>query len=166
MKDSELANRKKFVEESKNTIDGIKSSMDSPAVKKKLEEDKRKTKRDTYEQVNTQITDAISRENDDFIADNKQVKKQLIKDQEQNLELLDQAVGRLGKYGEEINSEVKYQNKLIDNLGNEVDQASDKMSAVQAQLSKLLKTKDSCQIWTVVILAVILIILVALVIWV
>lgn len=33
------------------------------------------------------------------------------------------------------------------------------MNVVMASLSKLLKTKDGCQIWTIVILAVVLIIL-------
>ena len=38
----------------------------------------------------------------------------------------------------------------------DIEQASDKMNTVQAALEKLLKTKDGCQIWTVVILAGIL----------
>jgi hypothetical protein len=40
-----------------------------------------------------------------------------------------------------------------------LDEAGEKMNFVMAKLSKLLKTKDGCQIWTIVILAVILVIL-------
>lgn len=48
---------------------------------------------------------------------------------------------------------------MLDSLGNDLDSAGNKMNVVQAQLSKLLQTKDGCQIWTVVILALILVIL-------
>ena len=65
-----------------------------------------------------------------------------------------------------IGTEIKEQDKMLTKLGDDMDDAGNKMNFVQAQLSKLLKTKDGCQIWTIVILAIILIILVCLVIWV
>ena len=48
---------------------------------------------------------------------------------------------------------------LLDHLDKEVDGASSAMGFVQAKLAKLLKTKDGCQIWTIVILTVTLIII-------
>jgi hypothetical protein len=48
---------------------------------------------------------------------------------------------------------------MLDNLSGDMDTATNKINVVQAQLGKLLQTKDGCQIWTVVILALILIIL-------
>lgn len=54
------------------------------------------------------------------------------------------------------------QNRLLDDLGGDIDDAGEKMNFVMGRLSKLLKTKDSCQIWSIVILALILIILVGL----
>lgn len=48
---------------------------------------------------------------------------------------------------------------MIDALETDLDDAGNKMNVVMASLSKLLKTKDGCQIWTIVILALILIIL-------
>ncbi len=79
--------------------------------------------------------------------------------QDKNLDSLGQAVDRLGEIGRTINEEVKEQGVLLDKLGNEVDDASGRMNTVQAALEKLLKTKDGCQIWTIVILALILILL-------
>jgi t-SNARE complex subunit (syntaxin) len=64
-----------------------------------------------------------------------------------------------------INTEIKEQEVLIGGLEKDVDTANEKMNVVLAALSKLLKTKDSCQLWTIVILGLILILLVALVIW-
>lgn len=54
---------------------------------------------------------------------------------------------------------------MLDELGNEIETASTRMEAVQEILGKLLRTKDGCQIWTIVILSLVLVLLVALVIW-
>jgi hypothetical protein len=48
---------------------------------------------------------------------------------------------------------------MLNNLENDIDDAGNKMNFVMAKLSKLLKTKDGCQLWTIIILALILIIL-------
>jgi hypothetical protein len=139
--------------------------MDSSNVRKKIEEDERRVKNQAFNDANDAMANQLNQENDRFISDQKQVTKKLIQDQDTSLEHLGQAVGRLEQYGREINTEIKVQGKLLDALGNEIDTASDKMNTVQAALSKLLKTKDTCQIWTIVILALVLILLVALVIW-
>ena len=73
---------------------------------------------------------------------------------------------RLDNLAHTIGSEIKEQGQMLNKLDEDMDDAGNKMNFVQAQLSKLLKTKDGCQIWTIVILAIILIILVCLVIWV
>jgi len=84
---------------------------------------------------------------------------QLFSSQDASLESLGVAVDRLGQIGKDIHEEVAEQNVLLDSLGNEVDDAGNKMNVVTASLSKLLKTKDGCQIWTIVILTFILILL-------
>jgi hypothetical protein len=55
---------------------------------------------------------------------------------------------------------------MLDELDKEMEDASSNMASVQEALGKLLNTKDGCQIWTIVVLALILIALVAMVIWV
>lgn len=139
--------------------------MDSSTVRKKIEEDTRRAKRESLDEVSNAMNQQLNQENERFIKDQKQVTRKLIQDQDQDLEKLGHAVGRLEQVGREINLEVKTQGKLLDALGNEIDTAGEKMNSVQAALSKLLKTKDTCQIWTIVILALVLILLVALVIW-
>lgn len=165
IKDNELQNRKRFVEDSQKSVSAVKASMDSSAVRKKIEEDTRRVKREAFDEVHNARSQQLNQENDRFISDQKQVTRKLIQDQDQDLEKLGHAVGRLEQVGREINLEIKTQGKLLDALGNEIDVAGEKMNSVQAALSKLLKTKDTCQIWTIVILALVLILLVALVIW-
>lgn len=130
----------------------MKASLDSPAVRKRLEEDERSGGADFS-------TNPMARGNADFVQNQQQQTKRMIEQQDASLESLGVAVDRLGAIGKDIHDEVKEQNSLLDSLGNEVDDAGNKMNVVTASLSKLLKTKDGCQIWTIVILTFILLLL-------
>lgn len=133
--------------------------MESPAVRKKLEDDENRSKRQAQEDAATSIRADIERSNDQFIGGQKQQLKSTVDNQDVLLGQLGESVERLGKMGEAVNTELKEQSRLLDSLDQEMGDASEKMNFVQAKLSKLLKTKDGCQIWTVVILTVILVIL-------
>ena len=109
---------------------------------------------------------SIDRENNRFIADQRQLTKQTIQHQDVQLDHLGKAVDRLGQMGTDIHTELKEQNVMLDRLETDMGDAGEKMNVVMEGLSKLLKTKDGCQIWSIVVLAVILVIMVALVIWV
>jgi hypothetical protein len=89
----------------------------------------------------------------------------MLGEQDEALESLGDAVDRLGRIGQEVGEELKEQNIMLDGLDDDLDSAGNRMGVVQAQLSKLLKTKDGCVIWTIVILCLILALLIALVIW-
>lgn len=129
----------------------MKANLDSPAVRKRLEEDERSGADFS--------TNPMARGNEDFVQNQQQQSKRMIEQQDASLESLGVAVDRLGAIGKDIHDEVKEQNSLLDSLGNEVDDAGNKMNVVTASLSKLLQTKDGCQIWTIVILTFILILL-------
>jgi t-SNARE complex subunit (syntaxin) len=130
-----------------------------------MEEDDRKNKSSAAYDINPEPNNALVRENNDFIGHQKGRQMEMIATQDQNLEHLGAAVDRLGQIGRDINTEVKEQQVLLDKLGDEIDENQTKLDVVQAALSKLLGTKDGCQIWTIVILGLVLILLVALVIW-
>ena len=67
--------------------------------------------------------------------------------------------------GRTINMELREQNQMLDELEDDLDEAGNKMNFVMAKLSKLLKTKDGCLIWTIILLTLLLCILIALTIW-
>ena len=163
--DNELNQRKKFVNDMQRSIDEIKNAMDNDRVRRKIEDDEIRSKA----AQNDQALGAISSrqiDNTTFVNDQRNRTQQMISQQDQNIGTLETAVDRLHIAGTTINEELKLQNKLLDDLENDMDDAGNKMSFVQAKLSKLLKTKDGCQIWTIVALGVILVVLVALVIFV
>ena len=108
----------------------------------------------------------IEKENTKFVKNQQQITKENIENQDIQLGQLDIAVDRLHVIAKVVEEETRVQNIMLDDLGRDLDDAGNKMGIVMGSLSKLLQTKDGCQIWTIVILAVILIILVALIIWV
>lgn len=165
LKDSDVAARRQFVNEMQNIVSEIKAGMDSPAVRRKLDADDAKTRRSGNYEVHNAMQRAIDEDNDRFVGNQHKQSRQMISQQDESLEQLGSAVDRLHMAGKEINREVKEQNIMLDELGNEIDSAGGRMQQVQDALGKLLKTKDGCQIWTIVILTLVLLILVALVIW-
>lgn len=83
----------------------------------------------------------------------------LLEQQDAHLEALDTAVLRLGNMAGTINEELKIQNQMLSTLDSDIDASQTKMNVVTATLAKYLKTNDSCQIWTVLGLSLILIFL-------
>ena len=61
--------------------------------------------------------------------------------------------------GKDINIELKEQNVMLDAVEKDIDKEGEKMEDLLAGLTKLLKSKDGCQIGTIVALVVVLIIL-------
>ena len=150
----------------------VKVGMESSGVRRKIEDDLNKTRSKGYDETSNALnsnntkSNQIDKDNTRFIADQQTITKQSIIQQDDQLHNLGLAVDHLTVIGTDINQEIKEQNVMLGSLETDLDDAGNKMGVVMASLSKLLKTKDGCQIWTIVILAVILIILIALIIWV
>lgn len=161
--DAELQTRQKYVSDSAVISTRIKEGMDSDVVKQKVKDDEARFA--AREAVEDKDSTPIQRENSRFIKNQLQETRYMLGEQDEALENLGDAVDRLGRIGTEVNEELKEQNIMLDGLDDDLDAAGNRMNVVQAQLSKLLKTKDGCVIWTVVILTLILALLVALVIW-
>ena len=143
--------------------------MESVNTRKKMESDEIKNKNNIVNDSHAALVKgaemAIEKDNDRFINNQKQQTLEMINRQDESLDHLGQAVDRLGHISRSVNEELKEQNVMLDHLEKDMTVASSNMDQVQKMLGKLLKTKDGCQIWTIVILAIILIVLVALVIW-
>ena len=60
----------------------------------------------------------------------------------------------------EIQDELEVQNRMLNEVDRDMDEASDAMGMMMGKLGKLLKTKDNCQIWSVIILTLTLIALI------
>lgn len=85
--------------------------------------------------------------------------KGMIAQQDSQLEQLGSAVERLGDMAGSINDELKEQNRMLEQLDEDLDDAGNKMNTVMTTLAKSLRTKDSCELYTVIILILITIFL-------
>ena len=101
--------------------------------------------------------------NTDFIYDQQANAQMMMRQQDETLEDLDSAVDRVGNIAITINEELGTQNKMLDELATDLDDAEEKLGVVMGKLGKLLKTKDGCQLWTIVSLTLVLVVLCALV---
>jgi len=159
--DVELSQRKQFVDSMTKEINVVKTGMDAPEIRRKLEDDENRAKKNTSDESTGAMT-GMQKDNERFVRGQQQMTQEMISQQDVALDSLGNAVDRLEGMGRSINTELKEQNRLLDDLDQDIDQAAEKMNFVMGKLAKLLKTKDGCQIWTIVILAVILVVLVGL----
>lgn len=137
----------------------VKNYIESPAVRRKMEDDEMQSKRAAESASSAPVGNSMEASNREFIDRHQQQTKQQIAQQDESLQMLSQSADRLHHVATEVNLELRTQNRMLDELETDLDVQQGKMAFVQDKLSKLLKTKDGCQIWTVVILTVILIIL-------
>jgi Syntaxin 6, N-terminal len=166
IKEGELEARKAFINETLKTLKAVKTGVESEAVKRKLDEDDSKARRDGMDETYAALAANVERNNSKFVEDQQLYAKEMINIQDEALEALGQGVDRLNDMGTAINVELKEQDKMLGGLGSEMEEAEGKMNMVNHYLNKLLKTKDGCQYGTILVLAIILVVLVAVVIWV
>ncbi|GMH57573.1 hypothetical protein TrST_g3973 [Triparma strigata] len=155
--DSELEKRRHFVTSISSKLYNLKSSTTSEQVTQKVKADEIAHTRS--QAGNLGASTKSERENTDFIINQKASATIMMRQQDEALEDLDGAVDRVGNMAEAINVELGVQNKMIDELGEDLDEAEARMGMVMGKLSKLLKTKDGCQLWTIITLTLVLLVL-------
>ena len=84
------------------------------------------------------------------------VAMELIGKQDVQLGHLGHAVSQLGTMAGSINEELRQQNDMLTEMDHDLEAAGDRMSNVMMQLSKLMKTKDRCQLYSILMLICIL----------
>jgi len=79
--------------------------------------------------------------------------------QETELGVLSGALDRLGVMGKVMNEEMKAQGRELDAFTNEVESASDRMTAATATMKKMLKKNDRGKFCAILVLSLVLILL-------
>lgn len=78
-------------------------------------------------------------------------------EQDSQLDVISSTVGRLKEIGHEINSELKVQDKLIDDISEQTDSAAGQMRNSMKALTKLAKDSDNGKLCVIFVLTLILI---------
>lgn len=136
----------------------VKAGLDSIPVRTRLE-DLEKSSGLSGTKSMEMSTNPMQKDNSSFIQSQQKQTQQLVQQQDASIDTLAGAVDRLHVIGTQIQEEVKEQADLLEKTDQEMDYASEKMAGVQGQLARLLQSKDSCQIWTIVFLTFTLVIL-------
>ncbi len=160
----ELGERKVFVDDMTYMVTEVKKGMETQSVRQKLMKDETEARMAKQRSMPTASLPKDA-SNESFIRNQRQQTHQIIDQQDVALTDLGASVDRLGDMGRGINEELREQNRMLDELDDDLDEAGNKMNFVMAKLAKLLATKDGCMLWTIIILTLLLVVLVALTIW-
>lgn len=162
--DSQLFDRKSLVETSRSRIQHAKNEMNSEKVKKKtLVDERQKAIKRSGDGLLGAKTD-MERQNTDFILDSQAQSSLLMQEQDETLDELGNAVTRVGEMAEQINEEIGHQNKMLEELDQDMTNAEEELGLVMGKMAKFLGTKDRWQlriIFTLTLIMVILFFLVA-----
>ena len=163
MTDQELYQRQSFVNTSADRIQRAKQESQSEAVKAKMLSDERaKTLRRAG---NLGASNPLQQENTDFIVDSQARTSLLMQHQDETLDVLDEAVTRVGQMADSIHEEIGQQGKMIDELTTDLENVEEELGLVMGKLAKFLQTKDRWQLGTILILTLIVLVLFMLVLY-
>lgn len=169
--DREVGSRKEFVRSSRTIVREIQDSVGGRQAKAKIDSDKRQAlgtgtgagsaaSRAAHEEKQA----AISRDNQDFLDSQHQDQMQVIRRQDEDLTLLSESAKRLGETAKTINTELQDQEKMLQELDEDIDRETEKLNFVMKRMGRLLKTSDNKQLCLIIGLFVLSVVLVFLVI--
>lgn len=157
--EDELGTRVSFVTEALSQISQVKQAMNSETVKNKIAADERALAIRRAGGANLNGQSEKEKENTAFLVDNSTQAQLMMRQQDETLDDLDDAVLRVGTMADNIHLEIESQNKLLDNLDDDLQDAEERLGLVMGRLGQLLKTQNKCQLGTILTLVVVAIVL-------
>lgn len=103
------------------------------------------------------VDQAAHADNSRFISEQQQQQQMVMQQQDTQLDVISSSVSRLKEMGQEINTELKHQDKMLDEIGERTDTTRLQMSAAMKGLTKLAKDSDKGKMCVILVLTLILI---------
>eukprot|EP00520_Triparma_pacifica_P003332 CAMPEP_0118658264 /NCGR_PEP_ID=MMETSP0785-20121206/14475_1 /TAXON_ID=91992 /ORGANISM="Bolidomonas pacifica, Strain CCMP 1866" /LENGTH=113 /DNA_ID=CAMNT_0006551269 /DNA_START=49 /DNA_END=387 /DNA_ORIENTATION=+ len=97
-----------------------------------------------YRRVSTYEDEYDNYNDDDDIMDAVRSQQQMLQEQDESLDILGAGAARLGQISLEISSELKTQNKMLDGMGDELDNAELNLAVVTKKTQELIKKSGGC----------------------
>ncbi|XP_028407811.1 syntaxin-6-like [Dendronephthya gigantea] len=163
----EIESRKNFVKQTKQNLDEVKASVNSPAAQAKVQSSNRQalvgsSSKSTSNKY-SRLDQEIERSNQDFIEDQSQQQQLIMESQDDQIQLVGHSVGVLKNMSQRIGDELDEQNVLLDDLGHEVDMTDSRLQQTLQKIEKVLKlADDKKQTYVLIGLIVILVVIVVL----
>jgi len=159
----EIEARKQFVIKTTEQVKKIKAHIASPDVTKKLEASKRGALLQGGAQSRyAKLEDQMKKDNDNFIGDQGQQQKMIMREQDTQLDEVGATIGVLKHMGVAISDELDDQAELMDEFEDEMDNTQARLERTLKRLDKTLNiTKDKKQSCCICLLVLVLIILIS-----
>lgn len=157
--DAQLFERQSLVSTSRERIGKAKDEINSESVRLKLLEDERN------KAVRRSGDGLLGARNDDerrntaFVLDSQAQTSLLMEQQDETLDELGEAVVRVGEMAEGISEEIQQQNRMLDELDDDLANVEEELGMVMGKLAKFLKTKDPWQLRTIFMLILIIVVM-------
>lgn len=167
--DDDLKNRKSYVKHTQDRLREIHTAMRSQRTRDKVGADKRAalTAASSTHALNNQSNkNGGTNANTDFMQQNMDEQKEIRGQQDEILDNMSAGVDTLGNMAKTLNTQLDEEAQLLAQFELEMEEAQAKMNVVLRSMAKLLKTKNTCQLWLIVFLIVTIGILSIFVFWV
>ncbi|XP_052790798.1 syntaxin-6-like [Mya arenaria] len=168
IEESELRERRDFIERTKNAVKEMKSQMTAPQNRPTEETNVRQTllnpnssakAYDKYARLDMEA----ERSHQSFIDDTSQHQQLIIKGQDEQLDMIGSSVGVLKNMSHQIGNELEEQNRMLDDFGHEMDVTESRMDNVMKKMAKVLHmSSDKRQCCAIGVLLLILLIVIIL----
>jgi len=166
---TELAERKKFVQEVQSGIRKIKEEVENPKIVRKLQQDNREAlfalpnSKKSDQRPKTQrekLEEAIIEDNENFIKQEQMRIERLQEEEDEQLDYLSAGVTKLNEMSITIGDELDDQNQLLDDFQGEVEKTSNRISAGIKKISELIdQSSNRTSMMIIIALVVVLIFL-------
>jgi len=155
--DNELNSRRKFVNDMKAKIQNIEETLNSLRTKKKIEKDERESLMgpSNGRRMTTGMERERRQDSSDFIDDRKNQSQALVVKQDEVLDDMSHALGRLGDVASVINTELKDQNQILGQMDNEMDESLGSMGMVMGKINRILVKSDKGRICCIIFLIIV-----------
>jgi len=165
--DSELNGRKKFVNDMKAKVQTIDETLNSQRTKKKIEKDDRENLLGATNgrRTTTGLDRERKQDTNDYIEDRRNQTQALVGKQDEVLDDMSHALGRLGDVATVINTELKDQNQILQEFDGEMDESIGTMGMVMGKVTRLLNKSDKGRLCCIIFLIVVALIEVVLIIY-
>lgn len=154
---AEIAQRKRWTSSTRNQISTMKKAVQDA-------EDKASRSRIELMGMPTRGNHALTREDEEFYGLESDKQALIMKEQDQDLDELSASVERIGGVGLTIHDELISQDRIISDLGQEMDNTANRLDFVQKRVALVIKKAGAKgQIMMIIFLVILLFILILLV---
>jgi len=155
IQDSELEARKKFVNDTTLAVNQIEDALSSVNTKRKLEKDQKEA---LFKHHSLTAQEKEKKTENQSYVDGHQQQQQLMEEkQDEVLDDITEALGRLGDVAGTINRELKVHDALLEEVTDDTEEATTAMQKALKQMDTLLGQSDKGRICCIVILIIVVV---------